>query len=132
MPEPPGVPDPLAWMPDALQRTTLKLLAGSALPARWLYPAPPPRAERAARSGPLHVEIVSHCWQYSRLLAYQLSSLVLHPVTELQVTVTVFHGREDTATCALLDFFDTHAPANVTWNWQALPTAAAVPPLDRA
>lgn len=103
-----------------LGRRALKLLAGTPLPAHWIYPAPPPESQRAARNGRLAIEIVSHCWGYSRLLAYQLTSLIDHPVHDADVTMTVFYSREDTATTALLDFIGTHRPAHLTWNWQAL------------
>lgn len=104
-----------------LGRRALKLLAGTQLPPHWIYPRPPAEAERAARSGRLTIEVVSHCWGYSRLLAYQLTSLIDHRVTEATVTMTVFYATEDTATAALLAFIGEHAPANVHWNWQALP-----------
>lgn len=103
------------------EETWLRWLAGSPLPAHRFYPAPPPRAARAARTGRLSIEIVSHCWRYSRLLAYQLTSLVDHAVTEADVTVTVFHASEDVATVRLLEFFAARPAANVTWRWRALP-----------
>lgn len=108
-------------MNEALRRLSLKALAGSALPARWFYPAPPPASARRARSGALSIEIVSHCWGYSRLLAYQLTSLIDHPVRDARVTVTVFHGAEDDATVRLLDFIGSHTVDNVRWNWRRLP-----------
>ncbi len=105
-------------MPAAL---ALKLLAGSPIPAHWFYPAAPSPSERTARIGPLHIEIVSHCWQYSRLLAYQLSSLILYPVADARITMTIFHASEDHDTCRLLSFIGEHAPANVTWQFRLLP-----------
>ena len=99
----------------------LGLLAGGPLPARLLYPAPPPREARAARTGRLSIEIVSHCWGYSRLLAYQLTSLVDHAVRAADVTVTLFHAREDAATVRLLDFFAERLPSAVAWRPRALP-----------
>ena len=104
-----------------LGRRTLGLLAGSPLPARWFYPSPPPEQRRAATSGALSIEIVSHCWRYSRLLAYQLSSLIDHPVREARVSVTVFHAREDAPTVDLLAFIGAHEVPNIRWNWQTLP-----------
>jgi hypothetical protein len=73
-----------------------------------------------ARRGPLTIEIVSHCWKYAHLLAYQLSSLVLYPPRNCSVRMTVFHCEEDERTVELLDFFNTHTPENVTWNWWPL------------
>ena len=56
----------------------------------------------------MKLEIVSHCWRYTRLLRYQLSSLVLHPPTRLQVLMTVFLTEEDQDTVATLDYFARH------------------------
>ena len=58
----------------------------------------------------MHVEIVSHVWagprdQYAKALCYQLSSLILHPPT-IDVTMTVFYTPEDSATVAVLAFFE--------------------------
>lgn len=69
----------------------------------------------------LNLEIVSHCWDYSRLLTYQLSSLVLYPPTKLQVTMSVFHMPEDERTVQVLKFFAGHRPNNVIWKWHELP-----------
>lgn len=73
-----------------------------------------------ARHGRLHVEIVSHCWQYAHLLAWQLSSLINNPPTRLDVTVTVFHAREDRPTAALLDRVARMAVPGVRWNFRVL------------
>src|SRR5690554_1584678 len=82
-----------------------RLLAGGALPARWFERGLPPVDARAARTGRLSLEVVSHCWNYAHLLVYQLSSLVLNPPRELDVTMTVFHAVEDERTVRLLEFF---------------------------
>ncbi|WP_376696823.1 glycosyltransferase family 2 protein [Wenzhouxiangella sp. EGI_FJ10305] len=95
------------------------LAASGMLPARWFQPPPPKESERAARTGKLHVEIVSHCWRYSHLMAYQLSSLVNHPPEDVAVTMTVFHAPEDVDTVRLLAYFGAMQVPNVTWNWQA-------------
>ena len=104
-----------------LARRALKLLAGTPLPAHWWYPSLPPAPARAAREGPLSIEIVSHCWRYSRLLAYQLTSLIDHPITDARVRMTVFHGKEDTQTVNLLAFIKEHSVKNLEWNWRVLP-----------
>lgn len=75
---------------------------------------------RHQNTGPFHIEIVSHCWQYSKLQAYQLSSLVQHPVTEANITMTVFYSSEDKATVALLNFFRQKKIKNVTWNFREI------------
>lgn len=90
------------------------------LPSRWFQAPPPPQAGRAARTGKLHIEIVSHCWRYAHLLAYQLSSLVKDPPEDVAVTMTVFHAAEDLDTVAMLALFEAMDVPNVTWNWQTL------------
>ncbi len=103
-----------------MQETFFRLAASGIVPRSFFAPElpatpPPPPAGR-----PLELEIVSHCWQYSHLLIYQLSSLVLHPPEETSVTMTVFFSDEDPATVALLDFFGRRDVPRVRWNWQAL------------
>ncbi len=92
----------------------------ASIPSRWFLKPPRPE-DLTARSGVLDIEIVSHCWQYGHLLAYQLSSLVNFPPTKARVRMTVFHAREDVRTRAMLDFFGGIAAPGVSWNWQALP-----------
>ncbi|WP_192497337.1 glycosyltransferase family A protein [Halospina sp. K52047b] len=87
------------------------------LPARWFEPDLPPLADRAAREGRLTIEIVSHCWQYSHFLVYQLSSLVNFPPQSVDVIMTVFYCPEDEGTRRLLSYFEQKTPPNVTWNW---------------
>jgi hypothetical protein len=70
----------------------------------------------------MHLEVVSHRWNYSRLLMYQLSSLVLHPVQQTDVTMTVFYSADDLQTCAVLDFFGDLPIERVVWRWWKLPT----------
>jgi hypothetical protein len=105
---------------DKLELWFLRLAASGLAPARWFLPELPGPEERAARTGRLSLEIVSHCWRYSHMLAYQLSSLVLHPPKQLDVTMTVFHGEEDADTVALLSYFGALQVPGVTWNWQVL------------
>ncbi|MFK7891912.1 MAG: glycosyltransferase family 2 protein [Granulosicoccus sp.] len=99
----------------------LKFLASSPLPARWFYAPVLPQERRASKSGRLSIEIVSHCWQYSRLLSYQLGSLVNHPVQDADVTMTVFYSEEDTVTSELLAMVGELSVPNVCWNWQRMP-----------
>lgn len=91
--------------------------ASGLLPASWFLSLPDENALRA-RTGVLSIEIVSHCWQYGHLLAYQLSSLVNGPPTGATVRMTVFHAPEDVRTKAVLDFFGGLKVPGVTWNWQ--------------
>jgi hypothetical protein len=51
------------------------------------------------------VTIVTHCWRYSRVLTYQLSSLLLHPPKNVEASIFVFYTREDQPTRDVIDFF---------------------------
>ena len=93
------------------------------LPAHWFVQGPPAASERAAKTGELTLEIVTHCWQYSHLLSFQLSSLLHFPPTKLRVIFTVFYAREDEGTQALLDHFEGLNLERVQWNWCDLPRA---------
>lgn len=98
-----------------------RMAASGAAPARLFERRLPPPSERAAKTGPLTLEIVSHCWNYAHFLVYQLSSLVLFPPSRLSVTMTVFYNPEDRRTAELLAFFETQHVPGVRWNWQTLP-----------
>lgn len=104
-----------------IQGIFLRFAAGGLIPARWFLSDLPGVEERSAKSGRLKVEVVSHCWNYSHLLAYQLSSLVHQPPTNVDVVMTVFFCEEDEKTSALLTFFGAMEVRGVTWNWRALP-----------
>ncbi len=106
--------------PD-LKGNVLRWAAKGWIPARWVVPGLPSARTLPARKGRLHLEIVSHCWQYAHLLVYQLSSLVAHPPEGLDVTMTVFHAPGDDETRDLLDFFGKQDLPAVTWNWCCLP-----------
>ncbi len=111
-------------MPNLRHRLTeqfFQFAAGGWLPRRWFAKACPESVNLPARTGRLQLEIVSHCWKYSHLQDYQLSSLVLDPPHDCDVTMTVFHSEEDQRTVELLRFFEQQSPPNVTWNWWALP-----------
>ena len=111
---------PRGGLKDAAELWFLSLAASGMVPARWYLPEVPAPDQLTGRTGRLSLEIVSHCWRYSHLLAYQLSSLVLHPPQDVDVTMTVFHAAEDPGTVALLDFIGAHEVPGVTWNWRAL------------
>lgn len=106
------------WDRIALQ--CLRLAASGWVPASWFLKALPPESERKAVTGRLRLEIVSHCWGYAHMQAYQLSSLVLHPPTKADVTMTVYYSPEDRDTVALLEYFGAMEVPGVTWNWQPL------------
>lgn len=109
---------------DPLYGRFLRLAASGLIPARWYLPSLPGPESRASRTGTLHLEIVSHCWNYAHMQVYQLSSLVLFPPKNLTVTMTVFYGEQDIKTVELLEFFGRQQVPGVTWNWQPLPKQA--------
>mgnify|MGYP000347170254 CR=1 FL=1 len=90
------------------------------LPTSWFREPLPEISQRHQKTESLSLEIVSHCWQYSNMLTYQLSSFVNNPPKDISLTVTVFYSEEDTNTASTLAYFSTLAPDNVTWNWQPL------------
>jgi len=104
---------------DHIEESLIRIATTGIVPGRWFLKRPDP-ASVAARTGVLDIEIVSHCWQYAHLLAYQLSSLVNFPPTRARVRMTVFHAAEDVRTQALLAFFGKIDAPGVTWNWQPL------------
>ncbi|WP_226703887.1 glycosyltransferase [Microbulbifer elongatus] len=106
---------------DPIVSRFLRLAASGLVPPSLFQKPLPKEEERAARTGVLDIEIVSHCWQYSHFLIYQLSSLVLFPPTKATVTMTVYFNSEDTRTAAVLDFFGKQEVPGVTWNWCELP-----------
>jgi len=105
---------------DNIEEVLIRIAMMGIVPGRW-FMKPPDPAKIQARSGTLTIEIVSHCWQYAHLLAYQLSSLVNYPPTRARVRMTVFHAAEDVKTQALLAFFGQIDVPGVIWNWQPLP-----------
>lgn len=108
-------------MGDELRLAFFRLAAGGWIPARWFEPNLPPVSARQARTGRLSLEVVSHCWDYSHFLAYQLSSLVTFAPTRIDVTMTVFYCPEDEKTARLLAFFKQQHVPGIIWNWRALP-----------
>jgi hypothetical protein len=105
---------------DATRELFFRVAASGVVPAKLFLPSVPETGTLVARTGQLKLEIVSHCWNYAHLLAYQLSALVNYPPTKLSVTMTVFYTPEDSRTAALLGFFGGIEVPGVTWNWQAL------------
>jgi hypothetical protein len=108
-------------MMSAMRLLVWRLMAKGLVPARWIEPDLPPPHARAARRGRLKLEIVSHCWNYSHLLVYQLSSLVRHPPRDCEVTMTVLYASVDAETTDVLEYFASIEVENVTWNWLELP-----------
>lgn len=98
-----------------------RIASSGYLPAGWFRKNLPDPDSRNSIDDKLNLEIVCHCWNYSHLLAYQLSSYILHPPTNTKVTVTVFYCPEDSSTQKLLDYFSTKENDNIHWNWKSLP-----------
>lgn len=113
------VPEP-RWS-DPLVGRFLRFAASGWVPARWFLPELPKPKPAAA---PVHVEIVSHCWNYAHFLVYQLRSIVQFPPTQGRVTMTVFYNGEDQRTADLLAYFGGLEVPHVTWNWCELPKQA--------
>lgn len=106
---------------DVVVGRFLRFAAGGWIPARWFEPGLPAVEARAARTGALSLEIVSHCWQYPHLLVYQLSSLVKFPPQNVAVTMTVYYSSEDRRTADLLAWFGHIDVPGLHWNWRDLP-----------
>ena len=71
----------------------------------------------------MKLEIVSHCWHYSRPLIFQLSSLHLFPPAELSVIMTVLYCEDDSNTVEVLRYFSRLSPpSRVTLRPWALPS----------
>lgn len=115
-----SVVDTAATWWDALREVFFRVAASGLVPARWFLPSVPSGEALPARTGPLEIEIVTHCWNYAHLLAYQLSSIAQHPPSKGSVRVTVFYTPEDRSTVALLNFFGGMTVPGVTWNWRPL------------
>lgn len=104
---------------NIVEELLIRVAASGFVPARWFLSLPDP-GTIAARSGRLSLEIVSHCWRYAHLLAYQLSAIVNFPPAQASIRMTVFYAPEDLRTRAMLDFFGAMQVPGVTWNWQPL------------
>ena len=104
-------------MTNGLVELFFRFAANGYVPARWFESRLPSAGEIAARTGPLHVELVSHCWNYAHWLRFQLGSLVISPPRETRITMTVVHSPEDQGTIDLLRHYGRKTIPNVTWNW---------------
>lgn len=86
------------------------------MPCIAQYRGPHDPRDKAA----MKLEIVAHCWNYSRLLALQLSSLALHPASWLEWSITVFCASddEDRNTNRIIEFFREQLPPDSLHRWQ--------------
>lgn len=98
-------------------------VVGSLLPVSWFAPQAPRPSQLSKAESPIKLQIVSHCWNYSHLSLFQLSSLVNYPPRQCQLTYTLFHAEEDLGMRELIRrFSEIHIP-NINWDWQVLPKA---------
>lgn len=96
-------------------------IVGSMLPVRWFAPMPPREDELSVPVKRLHLQIVSHSWQYAHLSQFQLSSLVNYPPHDCDLTYTLYYAKEDTGMCKLVEHFARMTIPGITWDWQQLP-----------
>jgi hypothetical protein len=66
----------------------------------------------------MNVEFVTHCWKYSRLLCYHLSSFYLFGGSD--TTVTIYYSAEDEDTRKMVEFFT--GLSGPKWNPRAVPS----------
>ena len=98
-------------------------IVGSVLPLSWFAPSAPNVAELSKGKSPIKLQIVSHCWNYSHLSLFQLSSIVNYPPKDCELTYTLFYAAEDQGMRDLISRFSKMEIPNVTWDWQVLPKA---------
>lgn len=58
----------------------------------------------------MRVELVAHCFRYSRVFNYSASALLLHPSKNIEVTYTIFYAMEDEPTRKAVDFWYGRIP----------------------
>lgn len=99
----------------------MRFAASGLFPARWLYKVPGHTHLLPLVKQELHLELVSHCWNYAHLFVYQLESLVQNPPAKLKITFTGFYCREDKDTTALVNEYRNKNVPGIRWNFIALP-----------
>lgn len=114
------ISDKLIW----LKHQCYKYLVGTVIPVRAIAPVAPRAQELSQPSGKLKLQIVSHCWQYSHMLRFQLSSLLNHTPKDIDVTYTLFYSPEDSGVQALIKHYDAIDLPGISWDWQKLPKAS--------
>ena len=108
--------DPAIWVANQFYTK----LVGKVLPAKWFGVTAPPQSELSLAQGKINLDIVSHCWQYSHLLVYQLSSLANYPPAALNVRYRLFYATEDSGTKDLIETFGQMEIPGVTWEWNPI------------
>ncbi len=107
------------WLQQS-KEFVLRFAVSSPFPASWFYDVPQSTEIDDITSPPEHIEIVSHCWNYSHLFVYQLKSLVDHAPKDFKVTLTGFYCPEDKETVALIEEYASKKIDNIEWNFVAL------------
>lgn len=100
-----------------LQEFMLRFAASGLVPARWVFNVPKTSQLTKPAAAPETIEIVSHCWNYSHLLSYQLMSLVDNPPQQFSIRFTVFYSKEDKATVKLLNQYSAVRRDGIQWNF---------------
>jgi hypothetical protein len=107
------------WL-QSTKEFIIRLAVSSPFPASWFYDVPKSTEIDDLPRAPEHLEIVSHCWNYSHLFVYQLKSLVDNPPADFKVTLTGFYCSEDKETEALIEEYSGKKVDNIEWNFVAL------------
>jgi hypothetical protein len=76
---------------------------------------------KITRENCMTVEIVTHCYRYSTMLRFQLSSLVSFICSKVRIVATICFTESDNSTVAVLDEFKGLTIPNLEWNWVPLP-----------
>ncbi|WP_417436370.1 glycosyltransferase [Idiomarina abyssalis] len=108
-----------SWLQQS-KEFILRFAVSSPVPASWLYDVPESTEIEDLTSTPEHIEIVSHCWNYSHLFVYQLKSLLDNAPEDFKVTLTGFYCPEDKNTVALIKEYESKQVDNIEWNFIAL------------
>ena len=106
---------------DGFKEVLFRFAAKGWLPYHWFNKNLPSPEQLSKAELPIKLEIVSHCWNYSDFLTYQLSSLIKYDFKDVEVTYTLFYFEEDVATSKVLEFFSSQQKPRLTWNFIALP-----------
>ncbi len=112
------ISDKLIWW----QHQFYKLAIGTLIPVHRLAPVAPRADELRVPEGRLKLQIVSHCWQYSHMLRFQISSLIKYTPSNIDITYTLFYSPEDTGVKKLIAHYDALNIDGIQWDWQPLPT----------
>lgn len=106
---------------DGIAEAALRIACGTPWLHRWVFGQQPTLPQRPTLTRLPRLEIVSHCWGYAHLAAYQLWSLVQHERLATDLIYTLYYSREDRDTASLVDYFDQQQVAGLQWQFIELP-----------